>query len=430
MPSTCYADTVRSLRAKAVRLPWVESLREHALKTFEAKGFPERSWESWKYYSPKELLATSFQSPRLLTPVDRTDPLFKDARCRIVFVNGLFSPQLSSQAPGNIDFSELWSGLFNQTDLEARLGRNLNKEENPFLLVNTFSFQDGAFIRIPKGRTALEPLHLFFLSSPDQENPVASNARILVIAEEGSQASVVCHYYGIGTNPSFENAGGEIYLDQGAKLEWVNLQHQNKGEGTLFCNLRAYLRNDARLEMVTFSRGGKIVRNEVLADLEGPGAVCNIGGLSVLSGETRVFNEVTANHRAPATVSRQFYKNILDETSVAEFNSLAYVFPGAQKSDSNQLNKNLLLSDDARVYSRPKLKIYADDVQASHGSANGQGDTQELFYLRSRGLDRRTARLVLAFGFAEEVLQRISLVPVRKQLEEIVRSALEAMIRE
>ena len=94
------------------------------------------------------------------------------------------------------------------------------------------------------------------------------------------------------------------------------------------------------------------------------------------------------------------------------------------------MNKNLLLSDDARVYSRPKLKIYADDVQASHGSANGQGDTQELFYLRSRGLDRRTARLVLAFGFAEEVLQRISLVPVRKQLEEIVRSALEAMIRE
>lgn len=425
-----YSEIVRTFRAQPVKLGWVEDLRNRALKAFDEKGFPDRHWESWRYFSPAAILKTGYRKPAPSEPLEKTDPVFAGARCRIVFVDGLFSPKLSSQAPGHIDFSELWSGLFNSTDLHERLGSGLASEENPFVLINTFSFEDGALIRIPSGRTALEPLHLFFFTSA-AHGPAASVPRILLVAEENSEAVVVCHFYG-GRHggDAFENAAAEIHLDAGARVQWLNLETQKGTSGSLFFNARAYLKAGARLDMTTVTRGREVTRNEVIADLEGPGAECRLSGLAVLSGSSRVHNELTVNHKAEGAVSRQFYKNLLDAQSQAEFNSLAYVFPGAQKSDSNQLNKNLLLSDDARVYSRPKLKIYADDVQASHGSATGQADTQELFYLRSRGLDRRTARFVLAYGFAEEVLMQIPLPAIRENLENLVKDAIETMIRE
>lgn len=426
-----YSEAVGSFRAQPIKLPWVEEMRNRAFKAFEGKGFPDRHWESWRYFSPAAILKTAYGKPQPSETLQTVDPsLFKDARCRVVFVDGLFSPKLSSQAPGNVDFSELWAGLFNATDLHCRLGCALETEENPFLLINTFSFDDGALIRIPSGRKALEPLHLFFFTSGDQ-GAVASAPRILLVAEENTEAVVFCHFYG-GSHGSetFENAAAEIHLDAGARVQWVNLQTQKSASGSLFFNTRAYVRAGAELEMTTISRGREVTRNEVLAHLEGPGAQCCLSGLSVLSGGSRVHNEMSVNHKAGGTVSRQFYKNLLDGHSQAEFNSLAHVFPNAQKSDSNQLNKNLLLSDDARVYSRPKLKIYTDDVQASHGSATGHADQQELFYLRSRGLDLRTARFVLSYGFAEEILMKIPVLPIREKLETLIKDAIETMIRE
>lgn len=428
---TPYSEAVWAFRAQPVKLPWVEEMRNRALKAFDEKRFPDRHWESWRYFSPAAILKTGYLKPQPSQTLQKVDPsFFADARCRIVFVDGLFSPKLSSQAPGNVDFSELWAGLFNATDLHGRLGCALESEENPFFLINTFSFEDGALIRIPAGRKALEPLHLFFFTTGDQ-GAVASAPRILLVAEENSEAVVLCHFYGgsHGSN-TFENAAAEIHLDAGARVQWINLQTQKNVAGSLFFNTRAYIRAGAELEMTTVSRGREVTRNEVLAHLEGSGAQCRLSGLSVLSGASRVHNEMTVNHKAEETVSRQFYKNLLDGDSQAEFNSLAHVFPGAQKSDSNQLNKNLLLSDDAHVYSRPKLKIYADDVQASHGSATGQADGQELFYLRSRGLDLRTARFVLSYGFAEEILMKIPVLSIREKLETLVKDAIETMIRE
>lgn len=429
--STAYAETVRSFRAKSPQPAWVESLRQKAFELFEAKGFPDRHWESWRYLTLSRLLETSFQKPASVDAgVLKSHPMFKNAACRMVFVNGLFNPGLSSLVSSEVEFTGMQEGLARGTDLQSYLGKNIETEENPFVLINMFSFEEGALIRVPKGRKAEEPLHLFFLGEP-QGGPASSVSRILLIAEENSEVSVACHFCGgDGDAGAFENIAAEIHVDRGARVNWMNLQPHSPESGTLFFNARGSLKEDAALNMVTFSRGREVTRNEVLIDLEGPRSACHILGLSVLSGASRVYSEVTANHKAVGTVSRQFYKNLLDDSSQAEFNSLAHVFPGAQKSDSNQLNKNLLLSDDARVYSRPKLKIYADDVQASHGSANGQSDTQELFYLQSRGLDRKTARFVLAYGFAEEILNQIPLESVREDLESKVHSVLESMIRE
>lgn len=429
--TAAYAETVRSTQGSSVKAVWVEELRQKARGLFESKGFPDRHWESWRYLSLGKLLETPFHKPSALpASAESGHPGLNDYPNRLVFVNGLPEPRLSSLLPGVLEVSSLRAALAAQPGLQSFLGQNIETEENPFVLINTFSFEDGALIRIPKGKKAAEPLHLFFLTMPEA-GPVASASRILVIAEEDSEASIACHFYGNDRKPgAFENIAAELYLARSARVNWVSLQTQNAAEGTLFLNARAYLKADASLDMVTFSRGREVTRNEVRVDLEGPRAVCHLNGLAVLSGASRVYSEITANHKSEGTISRQFYKNLLDGSSQAEFNSLAYVFPGAQKSDSNQLNKNLLLSDDARVYSRPKLKIYADDVQASHGSANGQSDTQELFYLQSRGLDRKTARFVLAYGFAEEILNQIPLRNIREQLESEVHSALESMIRE
>lgn len=424
-----YAQQVRLSKAQEVRLGWVEALRARALKAFDEKGFPDKSWESWRYFTPSKLLSSAFEKPVPAELLSKEDPIFSGARCRIVFVDGLFSPKLSSQAPGNVDFSELWSGLFNHPELETRLGRDLDKEDNPFSLINTFAFEDGALIMLPSGRQALEPLHLFFFTTGTR-GPVASVPRILLVAEEGAEVSVVARFYGgnHGQN-SFENAVAEIHADAGARVRWTNLQIQENESGSLFLQTRAYLKEKAELDMVTVTRGREITRNEIRAELEGPGAQCRISGLSVLSGRSQAHQALSVLHRSPGAVSRQIYKNLLDGQSRAEFNSLAEVCPGAQKSDSHQLNKNLLLSDDARVYSRPKLKIYADDVQAAHGSATGQADPGELFYLRSRGLDLRTARFVLAYGFAEEILSLIPEKEVRAEIEASVKNAVHAMVR-
>ncbi len=173
----------------------------------------------------------------------------------------------------------------------------------------------------------------------------------------------------------------------------------------------------SRLEIVGTATGGSIIRNDIHVDLDGAEAFCPLAGLAALAGKSQAFQHVSVNHRFLNCTSRQIYKNILAGDSVAEFNSLVHVWRCAQKSDSEQLDKNLLLSENARVYSRPQLRIDNDDVRASHGAATGRLEKDELFYLQSRGFPKELARFLLIYGFAKEVLEKIRPEELRRQLE-------------
>jgi Fe-S cluster assembly protein SufD len=191
--------------------------------------------------------------------------------------------------------------------------------------------------------------------------------------------------------------------------------HQNsKEQAVQFLNVRAQLQEGSRLDLTGITTGGSMTRNDIHVDLDGAEAFCSLAGLSILEQRSQAFQHVTVNHRYLNCTSRQVYKNILAGESVAEFNSMVHVWRCAKKSDSEQLDKNLLLSDTARVYSRPQLKIDNDDVRASHGAATGQMEKEELFYLQSRGIPKDQARYLLIYGFAQEVLQKVQPETVRK----------------
>ena len=404
----------------------ISALRRRALDTFETKGLPTRKWEAWRYTNLLPLLQTDYR------PVGPNDELIREEekllekhrdRLNIVFKNGAWLlGEGAVPAVDGVSFSSLAN--YSALDIEDAARSSLEQEENPFALMNAFASSDSLLVRVKKEASLNRPLQFWFFLNPEKGQASLSLPRLLLLLEPGARAEVVCRWIVKGESSSLMNAVIETRLGAEAGIDMTHMQ-QVEGTNRLFVTSRTQLNEASRMEGVTFSRGGSMIRNDTAVDFNGKNAFCSLNGLALLSGESQVFNEIKMNHRTPLCTSRQFYKSILDESSLTEYNSLVYVLRDAQKSDTGQLNKNLLLSDDARAVSRPQLKIYADDVSANHGSASGQAAGQELFYLQSRGLNEKLARFVLTYGFAEEILQQIKILEVRRELEAYVHHALE-----
>lgn len=403
-------------------------LRAQALARFKELGLPTRKTESWKYVNLLPSLERKYAdaAPANVDAVDLGELANADKNAiRIVFVDGRFIASLSTALQfDDITVEKLESHLQSSDAVESRMGLELKSETNPFALLNTASFKEGTFIKIHKNVKVEKPIHIYYVN---QDPQAVFATRTWLVVEENAEVDIMCSYLSGKDGHAFSNDLCEIELRQNARVNWVNVQNMD-GASTFISSTRVYLDKDAHFERVGFSSGGNIIRNDERCELLGENAFCSLNGLSILGGDSQVFNKAIANHRSPRCISRQFYKNILADSSKAEFNSLSHVFKDAQKSDSSQLNKNLLLSDKAEAFSRPKLMIYADDVTASHGSATGRAEDSELFYLRSRGLEPDFAQYLLAFGFAEEILEQIKIKSVREQLEDYVRGELKEML--
>ncbi|HTL47284.1 MAG TPA: SufD family Fe-S cluster assembly protein [Verrucomicrobiae bacterium] len=405
---------------------WLAPVREKAFSRFQSMGFPTRQWEAWKYMNLFPVLDAPFHQAQREAALEsaRTQKLSRDA-LQWVFSGGYYLSDLSSKPGSGLEAKPLMTALASETAPLAFFARDLDSEENPFVLINTFSFTEGLLLRVPKSWDNHQPLNLLFLDAGGA--PSLAMPRVSIILEEGAKAQVVCRMLGGAGQGSVTNAVFEVFLEQGASLKLAQVILQD-GPHYPFAAARFYLKAGSSAEQLVYCRGGKMTKLDTRVELEGEGATCRLNGLSILGGAAQAFHELTVNHRAPLTLSRQFYKNILDDEAQAEFNSLSYVFRDAVKSDTQQLNKNLLLSDDARVYSRPKLKIYTDDVSANHGSANGPTQERELFYLRSRGLDPKAARLMLAEGFAREVLDKADMPAAGGEIGRDLRRELQKMV--
>jgi Fe-S cluster assembly protein SufD len=426
-PKHHYLQAARALRSRLpARHAWIEALRERASARFDATGFPTVRDEAWKYTNLASLVRQPFHavpdaSPPTREQLERLLPNAFDA-FRLVFLNGHYRPELSF--PPRIDGRDFALPLAAALDsdaeaLEPNLGRVASVDHHPLAALNTAFLADGAYIHLPDNLTLDRPIHLIYFATAE----ALAQPRTLIVAGPNSRATVVEQYVGIDESRYFTNAVTEVVLERDARLEHYRLQTESR-LGFHVNGLHVRQCENSEFTSQAIDLGGLLVRNDLYALLDAPGASCRLNGLYVADGRQHVDNHTYVSHAKPRCTSREFYKGVLDGRGRAVFNGRVVVQPDAQHTDAEQINRNLLLSEDAEIDTKPELEIYADDVKCSHGATVGQLDLDQLFYLRSRGVDDAQARDLLTFAFANDVLRRFRSAPLRAMLEHAITTRL------
>ncbi len=414
-------------RAAGGDLPWMRQLREDAFARFCEVGFPTTHDEDWRFTNVSAIARTSFQLARdgRLSKRDVEQFHIKGAACQLVFINGRFVRELSSV--GKMPAGVKVNGLAEEIDsnpgaIEAHLGRYLDTRRDAFCALNTAFAEDGAYVHIRKGVVLEEPIFLLFISTAS-EVPLMSHPRNLIVAEEESQATIVEDYVSLGESAAFCNTITELVAGDSAVISHYMVEREHR-QAFNVSTLRIQQGRSANVASHSVLLGGGLVRNNVHPVLAGEGGECLINGLFIGNGQQHLDNYMLVEHASPHCDSRQFYNGILDDRAHGVFHGRIIVHKDAQKTDAKQTNRNLLLSDDAQIDTKPQLEIYADDVKCTHGATIGQIDENALFYLRSRGIDELSARKLLLFAFASECLDRMKPSPAREQVEKLIHSYL------
>jgi Fe-S cluster assembly protein SufD len=399
-------------------LPGAAALRREAIDRFSALGFPTCDREEWRHTDVAPLSEILFRpasgtpNPNLFAGVAR-GPL-RDFQ--IAFVNGRFSPAYSrfDGAAGVtvVDLADLLRQ--NPARLEPHLAKLAAFDRNPFAALNTALSQDGAFVHLAPGAAVDRPIHILFISSLCGE-PTVTHPRILVVAEEGARATLVETFVGPSGGVYFTNAVTEISAAAGARIDFVKVQRES-AEAFHVAAMHARLGRNASLTHNSISLGARLARNDFHAVLQGEGAEAVLNGLYEVTGDQLADHHTTVDHASPGGTSRELYKGILSGRSRGVFDGRIVVRPGAEKTNSLQLNKNLLLSKESRVHTKPQLEILARDVKCKHGATIGRLDPNLLFYLRSRGIGLEEARRLLIHAFACEIIDQVRIDAVRAQL--------------
>lgn len=407
---------------------WLDELRRDAIAHFGAVGFPTTRDEEWKYTSVAAIEGTDFHAhdgaPQ--RQPDGADGIVGDISwARLVFVDGAHGPELKALPTGvqtSCVASLAGALILSDVNAERELGRVLPFEMNGFVALNTAFFRDGAFLSIPDGVALAQPIHLIHRSS-DRPLASASHPRNLVILGARSSATIVETYVGSAEGRSLTNAVTEVVLGEGAVLTHC----KSVSGGSQAYHVGSTAVRQARGSLYTsmsLSAGSALARHDLRVTLREEGAECTLLGLYLVRGSEHVDNHTAIDHAAPHGTSRQLYKGILDGHGRAVFSGKILVRPGSQQTDAHQANRNLLLSPDATVDTKPQLEILADDVKCSHGATVGQLDPEMLFYLNSRGLGGAAAQALLTYGFAAEVIERVRPESLRTHLADRLANRL------
>jgi len=403
---------------------WLSQIRREAFARFEALGFPGVKNEEWKYTNVGPIAKVPFRPGNDRAGLEEgphAGPLPGGESARIVFINGRHAPGLSKAAAGPAVVRSLREALREEPQLlKPRLARHASFEKNAFTALNTAFLEDGAFVRIPRGTIAGEPVHLIFLSAADGGEPVVSHPRNLILAEPNSQAAIIETYIGSplpeGGGIYFTNAVTEVVCEEGAVLEHYKLQRESLSAFHVQ-TIQAAQGRASNFASHNFCLGAALARTDINVLFTAEGSECALNGLFLAGGSQHMDNHTLIDHAKPRCTSRELYKGILDGRSRGVFHGKIIVRQDAQKTDAVQTNKNLLLSREALVNSTPALEILADDVKCRHGSTIGQLDANSLFYLRSRGIGEREARALLTYAFAADLASRIRVPWVREEIE-------------
>ena len=409
---------------------FVRALRQRGRARFAALGFPTTRVEDWKYTNVAPIARETFAvAPDTIT--DTATALATAARLdgavELVFVNGRFAPSLSTRPalPAGVVVDSLAAACASHPALvEPHLGSLADIDDDGMAALNTACVQDGVFVHLPDGCDLAAPIHCLFVSLANG-TPTVSHPRVLIVAGAGSRAHVVEQHVGRGRY--WTNAVSEVIVGAGATVAHHKVQREDTAAFHLAA-ISAAQAGDSHFGSHAVAFGAALSRAAIATRLGAPGAACAFDGLYVADGAQHVDHHTTIDHARPRGTSRELYKGILAGRATGVFNGKVFVRPDAQQSDAQQMNQNLLLSDDAQVDTKPQLEIFADDVKCSHGATVGQLDDDAVFYLRARGIDEDEARRLLIYGFANELVGRVTVAPLRRQLETLLAERLPAAV--
>ena len=416
-------------RAAGRNVPWLRKLREDAFARFAEVGFPTTRDEDWRFTNITPIVRTQFRLPGTalvqLPPAELKSWNIEGSAARLVFVNGRYAPELSriDALPKGVAVSSLREQIEGNSDqISKQLGHYADTQRDAFVALNTAFVEDGAYVHVKRGVVAEAPIHLLFVSSSDHA-ALMSHPRNLVVFEDQSQGTVVEEYVSLGGGMMFSNSVTELVAGDDAHVSHYMIEREHK-EAFNVSTLRIQQGRTASVASHSFLLGGGLVRNNVHPVLAGEGGECLINGLFVGSGKQHLDNYMHVEHASPHCASRQFYNGILDDKAHGVFHGRIVVHKDAQKTDAKQTNRNLLLSDDAQIDTKPQLEIYADDVKCTHGATIGQIDENALFYLRSRGMSEAEARRLLLLAFASECVERMRPGAAQIYVEQLIQEHL------
>ena len=401
---------------------WLNARRGAALERANALTVPTPRDEEWRFTDLTPLTRLQFRAPAakpMLKAEAITPYIVPEAGARLVFVDGVYAPGLSSIVDSGdaVRITPLADAL--NTDaarMEPYFARLAAFDHNVFAALNTAHLRDAAVIIIPGNIACTKPVHILHLAT---QSDVASYARALIVIEAGAQCTVLEEHEAVTQDAYFTNAVTEIVVQPGARLNHIKLQSENP-RAFHIANCAVNIARDGGYTSQTMNLGARLSRYELSVTLNGAGASAQIDGLALINQRQLADTHTLIDHASPNARSGQLHKTIVDGAAHAVFNGKIRVRPGAQLTDSAQQSRNLLLSDKATVDTKPQLEIFADDVKCAHGATVGQLDAEQLFYLRSRGLTEQAARNLLTYAFGAAVIERIPIASVVERLRRVV----------
>ncbi|MFP4288997.1 MAG: Fe-S cluster assembly protein SufD [Bacteroidales bacterium] len=406
-------------------------LKEKAIQQVGTVGFPGLTTENWRFTNIEPLFEVPYRydfsnqsRPFDIESIFTCDVYDLDT-FSVTLLNGWFvykNAPLTSLKDGTV-IGSLSKAMEVYPDLVLKhLGSIADITKPGFAALNTAFFQDGLFIYVPEGVEVEKPIQL--INIVNSEKPILTHPRHLIIQEKNTKLTLVHCDHSLTNNVSFTNSISETFLNTNAEMEFYKVQNKGPNSGVMSHSFFSQKFN-SKLNHTSLTLNGGFTKNMINVVLEEQEANATLNGLYLVDGSQHIDNQLQIDHAAPHCISEQLFKGILDDESTAVFNGKIMVRKDAQKTLAYQNSKNLLLSDDARANAQPQLEIYADDVKCSHGATVGQLDQEAMFYLRSRGLDKRAARQLLMYAYAAEVVNRIGIEPLRERIDHLVDKRLK-----
>ena len=402
---------------------WLRATRREGIERFAQLGFPTPHNEDWHFTSVSRIAESTFTPLRAASgQVARADiaPFtFGHAEWpSLVFVNGRYDASLSTAAglvPGVRALDLAYSLREEPALVEPWLGKISPAGDRSFTALNAAFMADGAVVHIAPEAFLEHPLHLIFVSTAGAAKGVA-HPRNLIVAGKHSKSTIIESYVSIGDSGYFTNAVTEVQVEAGATLAHYKIQRESQLAFHVH-TIDTKQARDSHYVSFAFATGAELSRTNIYTLLDGEGCGATLNGLYMGDDAQHMDHQTNIVHAQPNCFSREIYKGILSGSAHGVFNGKVYVYPIAQKTDGKQTNNNLLLSDRARIDTKPQLEIFADDVRCTHGATVGRLDEMALFYMKSRGVPEESARRLLTYAFAADVLETIDVHAVRKELE-------------
>lgn len=416
-----FTSTIDSLTREN---PDFRIFRERAIEAFSKMGFPSKKHEEYRYLNLDAVLnrhSTFYRKEdqiSLDTQIFNHSLILQDAY-RVVLIDGFFSNAHSelSGLPQKIEISSLADAIqTNNSSAVAHLGTLADVELDAYIAANTLAFSDGLFCNIPESLILEKPIQIIHI----QTTTHFTHSRVLFVSEKSSQCQVVQTFLSAGNLVStLNNTVSEILVGENAQVEWITFQAEEQNAG-LINTTEAHVKHAGVFKAVTITLGADLVRNNLNIVLDSPNCEAHLYGYYHPIHNQVFDNHTLVDHRFPRCESNELYKGVIDNKATAVFNGKVYVRKDAQKTNAYQSNKNILLSDEATINTKPQLEIYADDVKCSHGSSTGILDPEQVFYLRSRGLSLEKARSLLLTAYASEIVDQIPHLVLRESAAKLI----------